>query len=297
MIKLGELQLLQVLRITGSGAFLNDNSHESDDILLPGTQLPKDLEIGEAIEVFVYRDSLDRMIATNKPVKLTLHQLARLTVVDVSAVGVFLDWGLDKDLLLPFAQQNAKLSKGDEVLVALYIDGSDRLCATMKVYDYLVTGSTYKQGDTVKGTVYQFHDRFGAFVAVDDRYHGLIPSKEIFQHVKIGDRVEVRVARLRDDGKLELSLRRQAFQEIDSDGEKIMALLERNDGFLALNDKSDPHLIYDQLQLSKSAFKRAAGHLLKQQWITMNEQGITQIVKEETAEDESSAPLDVAEPK
>lgn len=173
--ELGKRRQLMVVKKVDFGVYLGTND---DKVLLPKKQVPKDIEVGDPIEVFLYKDSSDRLIATTQEPKITLDQMAVLKVVDTGKIGAFLDWGLEKDLLLPFREQTAKLKKGDEVLVSLYVDKSGRLCATMKLYHKLKTDSPYKKDDQVEGIVYEISDNFGVFVAVDNQYSALIPKRE-----------------------------------------------------------------------------------------------------------------------
>jgi uncharacterized protein len=203
--------------------------------------------------------------------------LASLKVVDNSRIGAFLDWGLDKDLLLPFKEQTYKVETDEEYLVRLYIDKSNRLCATMDISRLLSDDSPYKVNDRVTGTIYKINEEFGAFVAVDNKYNGLIPNKELYGDYRSGDNVEVRIKKIREDGKLELSLRKQAYNEIDDDAKKIMDRLTLNGGMLELNDNSQPSDIKAELNMSKSAFKRAVGRLFKERKIKITEEGIEKI--------------------
>ncbi len=275
MIELGKIQNLKVLRMTKVGAYLNtEYGSEEEDILLPMNQVPQDIEIEKEIEVFVYKDSEDRMIATMKKPKITMGELALLRVVDNTKIGAFLDWGLEKDLLLPFKEQTYSIEEDGIYLVGLYIDKSSRLCATMDIYKLLTDESPYKVNDRVNGTIYKIHEEIGAFVAVDDKYNGLIPNKELYGEYKCGDNVEVRIKKVKEDGKLELSLRKEAYNEIDDDAKKIMDRLILQDGKLGLNDNSKPEDIKSELSMSKSAFKRAVGRLFKERKIKITEKGI-----------------------
>ena len=225
MIDLGKIQKLEVIRMTNIGAYLNSKyESDSEDILLPMNQVPPDIEVEDEIEVFVYKDSEDRMIATMKKPKITIGELAPLRVVDNSRVGAFLDWGLDKDLLLPFKEQTYRVEKDGVYLVGLYVDKSSRLCATMDIYKLLSDESPYKINDRVNGTIYKINEDFGAFVAVNNKYDGLIPNKELYGEYKCGDCVEVRIKKVREDGKLELSLRKEAYNEIDDDAKNAPTL-------------------------------------------------------------------------
>lgn len=278
MIELGKIQKLQVIRNAPIGVYLNSKDGKpGNEILLPKSQVPQGTEPGAEIEVFVYKDSEDRPVATVRKPKLVIGELALLEVVEVTGIGAFLDWGLEKDLFLPFREQVGKVIKGGTYLVGLYIDNSYRLCATMNIYNILGTRSPYKENDRVQGTVYSTSKELGAFVAVDNKYHGLIPNKELYGSYNIGDVVEVRIKKVRQDGKLELSVRKEAYNEIDEDAQRIIEALKVGGGTLPLNDSSDPERIKAELKMSKGAFKRAVGRLLKEGKIKIIEKGIEMI--------------------
>ena len=275
MIRLGEKQYLYVVKETDFGVYLAEKVNDTrDSILLPKRQIPSGTKKGDEIEVFVYKDSEDRMIATTKEPYICLNELAVLKVKETAKIGAFLDWGLDKDLLLPFKEQVGKVEVGKQYLVSLYIDKSKRLCATMKVYEKLSSDSPYKKDDKVQGIVYGRREGIGAFIAVDQKYHGLVPEKELFRPLKIGDTIEGRVIRIREDGKIDLSIREKAYMQLEIDAQMIADLLEEEGGFLPFHDKSDKEAIKREFGLSKASFKRAVGHLLKQGKIIMTEDGI-----------------------
>ena len=267
-MRLGEKQVLTVVKKVDFGVYLGS---DEERVLLPKKQVPEGIEPGDPVEVFLYKDSSDRMIATTSEPKVTLGSLAVLEVVDVGRIGAFLDWGLEKDLLLPFREQTVKVEKGDRCLVSLYIDKSGRLCATMKVYPLLRTDSPYKKDDMVTGTVYEINREYGAFVAVDDRYSALIPRREMYGKMSIGQRVEARVAAVKSDGKLDLSVRGKIPEQMDADAGRIMARMEKSGGSIPFTDKADPERIKAELGMSKAAFKRAVGRLLKQGKIEIRE--------------------------
>ncbi len=267
-MRLGEKQVLTVVKIVDFGVYLGS---DEERVLLPKKQVPEGIEVGDPVEVFLYKDSSDRMIATTKEPKITLGELAVLEVADVGRVGAFLDWGLEKDLLLPFKEQTVKVEKGDRCLVSLYVDKSGRLCATMKVYPLLRTDSPYQKNDMVRGTVYGISREFGVFVAVDDRYSALIPRREVYGRMFIGQQVEARVADVKADGKLDLSVRGRIPEQMDADAQQIMERIEKNGGSLPFTDKADPERIKTEFGMSKAAFKRAVGRLLKQRKITIDE--------------------------
>lgn len=279
MIQLGKKQKLIIVKKVEFGVYLAENKEAAleEKVLLPKKQVPEGAVPGTEIEVFIYKDSRDRLIATTKEPKLMLHQVAELTVVQVGKIGAFLDWGLEKDLLLPFREQTEKVKEGQQVLAALYIDKSSRLCATMNVYEYLQTDSPYQREDKVQGRVYEISREFGAFVAVDDKYSGLIPKKELYGEVHIGDTVTARVTAVKEDGKLDLSIREKAYLQIETDAEKVMEVIESFDGALPFNDKASPEVIRREMQMSKNEFKRAVGKLLKSGRIKITETAILRI--------------------
>lgn len=281
MIELGVRQKLYIDHTTGFGVYLceekNLGKRKEDCVLLPAKQVPEGKEKGDAIDVFIYKDSQDRMIATTQTPKVTLGELAVLEVVDVTKIGAFLDWGLEKDLLLPFSEQTIKVKTGEKYLIGLYVDKSDRLCGTMKVYDFLRTDSPYKKGDTVEGIVFGSNPEYGVFVAVDDIYNAMIPKNEAVKTMKIGDRIKGRVVELREDGKLNLSIREKGYIQMDIDSVKIMEKLKENGGFLPYHDKSAPEEIRKEFGMSKNEFKRAIGRLYKGHRIEITNKGIKSI--------------------
>lgn len=279
-LKLGEKQTLVIVKKVEFGVYLATKEAPEDKVLLPAKQVPAGANVGDEVEVFLYRDSSDRLIATTRTPKLIMGQVALLTVVQIGKVGAFLDWGLEKDLFLPFKQQTRKVKAGDQVLASLYIDKSGRLCATMNVYEQLRTDSPYKKDDMVTGRIYEISKNFGAFVAVDDCFSALIPKKELFgatEPPKIGEQVTARVVKVLEDGKLTLSIREKAYLQIQKDAEKIEKLLDSYEGSLPFNDKAAPEVITHETGMSKNEFKRAVGHLLKEGKIQITEKNIRRI--------------------
>ncbi|MCI9447877.1 MAG: RNA-binding protein [Lachnospiraceae bacterium] len=274
-MRLGENQVLTVVKKVDFGIYLAESSESQTRVLLPRKQVPEGTEIGDDIEVFLYKDSKDRMIATTNKPKLWMGKVAALKVVSVQHIGAFLDWGLEKDLLLPYKEQVGKVNGGDEILVRLYIDKSKRLCASMReLYDMLDMDSAYERGDVVHGRVYEFSDNFGTFVAVDDRYSAMIPKHEDRSSLRIGDWIEARVAGVKPDGKLDLTLREKAYMQIDKDAEQVMQVLEAYGGFLPFNDKASPEVIMREVKMSKNAFKRAVGRLYKERKVEITDRDI-----------------------
>ncbi len=275
MIELGKYQKLKVSKKAEFGLFLSEPAgDDKNTILLPVKEVPEGTNLGDLINVFIYKDSEDRIIATTAEVPVTIGELAVLRVKEVCKIGAFLDWGLMKDLLLPYKEQTAKVKEGDQVLITLYVDKSSRLCATMKVYHLLSSKSPYKKDDTVTGIVYEELESFGVFIAVDYKYSAMLPKNELFTSLKIGDTVQARVISIRDDGKLTLSLRDKSHLQMESDSEIIIQKLKTSGGFMPYNDSSSPDEIKDEFQLSKNAFKRAIGKLYKSGAITITDDGI-----------------------
>ena len=277
MLLLGEKQELTIVKEVAFGVYLSDTPNGEQKVLLPKKEVPDGMKTGDHLTVFLYKDSKDRLIATTREPALTVGKTAVHKVREISKVGAFLDWGLEKDLLLPFREQTVRPQPGDECLAALYIDKSSRLCATMKVYHYLATNSPYRIGDQVNGRVYEVSRNFGAFVAVDDKYSGLIPAREVPAEVKAGDLIRARVTAVKEDGKLDLSIREKAYLQMDEDAENIMQVIDEFEGVLPFNDKVSPEIIKREFGLSKNAFKRAVGRLLKQGRIEITENRIRKI--------------------
>ena len=224
--------------------------------------------------MFIYKDSKDRLIATTREPVLTVGETAVLKVRQVTKIGAFLDWGLEKDLLLPYHEQTVRVHEGQECLVALYVDKSSRLCATMKVYPYLEKKSPYQKGDQVKGRVYQTSDNFGVFVAVDEKYSALIPARETAGKYRPGTVLDLRVTEVKEDGKLNVTDRKKAYLQINEDAENVLQVLQEFAGVLPFDDKAAPEVIRREFGLSKNAFKRAVGHLLKEGKIEIRERKI-----------------------
>ena len=270
-MKLGEKQVLMMEKEVDFGVYLGT---ESEHVLLPKKQVPRGLEPGDPVEVFLDKDSRDRLIATTNEPKLTLGGLAILEVIDTGKNGAFLDWGLEKDLFLPFREQTTPVKKGDSILVSLYIDKSARLCATMKVYEKLSCDSPYQKDDMVEGIVYELSDRFGVFVAVDGKYSALIPKREVYHTYRVGETIRARVAAVKDNGKLDLSVREKAFIQMDVDAAKLVEYMEKNGGRIPFTDKASPETIRGEFEMSKNEFKRAVGRLLKEKKIEIREKDI-----------------------
>lgn len=277
MIELGRIQTLVVQREKNFGVYLGEPGDESQSVLLPKKQVPEGTKTGDPVKVFIYKDSEDRLIATTAEPKLQVGEVALLQVKEVARIGAFLDMGLEKDLLLPFKEQNHKVSQGEQCLVALYIDKSQRLAATMNVYPYMKADAPYQKDDQITGTIYEINENLGAFVAVDNCYYGMIPKKELYGSYHPGDVVEARVLKVREDGKLDLSPRKKAYMQMDTDAELILKAMEESGGVLPFTDKANPEVIYKKFQMSKNAFKRAVGRLLKEGRVRITDKTIERI--------------------
>lgn len=269
-MKLGEYQDLIYIKRVDFGVYLAESKEAQEKVLLPAKQVPPDVKPGDSVHVFLYKDSRDRLIATTNQPKLSVGALGVLRVKEVGKIGAFLDWGLEKDLFLPYKEMTGKPNPGDEILVTMYIDKSDRLCATMKgIYHMLRTDAPYEKGETVTGRVYEFSDNFGTFVAVDDRFSARIPIHEDHRNLSVGQVIEAKITDVKEDGKLDLTLREKAYIQMDADAEIIMELLDSYAGVLPFSEKASPEVIARETGLSKNAFKRAVGHLYKERKITL----------------------------
>lgn len=277
-MELGKIQTLEIARKKDFGVYLVDvgDYDTKGGVLLPIRQVPKDAQIGDKLEVFLYKDSEDRLIATTKQPKLCVGELAVLRVKEVSKIGAFVDIGIDKDILLPFKEMEGSPKPSDEVLMALYVDRSDRLALSMRIYKYLQPSQEHKKDDVVKARVYRLRD-VGVMLAVEDKYFGMIPRIENYESYRIGDVIEARVLRVREDGKLDLSHRKKAYLQLGEDAKMIADLLDKKQGRLELGDDSSPEKIKEVLGISKNAFKRAIGNLYKSNKIKIYEDHIEKI--------------------
>lgn len=273
MLHLGIKNTLRILRGTGVGMFLGDD--EGNDVLLPKKYVPENAIVGDDIEVFIYRDSEDRIIATNLEPKIQLNQFACLQVKSVTAIGAFLDWGLEKDLFVPFREQNKKMEEGRWYAVYLYLDEeTDRLVASCKVNRYFEKENIDLQiGQEVDLLIFEETD-LGLNAIINNKYKGLIYENEIFQRIKMGTRTKGFVKNIRDDNRIDLSLQKQGYANVEPNAERILEKLKANNGFLDVTDKSDANYVMYQLEMSKKTFKKAVGALYRQKTIRIEEDGI-----------------------
>lgn len=277
-MKLGEYQELYYVKRVDFGIYLAEEMNDETRVLLPTKQVPEGIKVGDKLRVFLYKDSKDRLIATTNEPKLTLNQFAVLRVKEIGKIGAFLDWGLEKDLFLPYKEMVSRVEPEDEILVSLYIDKSKRLCATMKgIYHLLSKESSYKKDDVVTGRVYEFSDNFGTFVAVDDKYSARIPRHEDCSYLKVGDVIEAKVVDIKEDGKIDLTLREKAHIQMDADAQKLLEILDSYAGVLPFSEKASPEVIKRETGLSKNAFKRAVGHLYKERKVDLSDGKIRRV--------------------
>jgi uncharacterized protein len=274
LIPIGQHQELTILRHTTVGLYLGDE--EGEDVLLPNKYCPEKFEIGEKLRVFVYRDYAERKVATNLEPKILLKQFAFLKVTAVSNVGAFMDWGLEKGLMVPFREQRQKMEEGRWYIVYMDLDEqTDRLYATNKIEKKLQNENlTVEEGDAVDVIIMSKTD-LGFSVIVNQQHEGLIFESDIFRKLNIGEKVKAYVKQIREDNKLDISLQPIGFENFnDPNCEIILSKLTSHKGFLTVTDKSTPEEIYEQFNMSKKAYKKAVGTLYKQRKIALQPDGI-----------------------
>jgi len=273
MLQLGEFNELSVVRFTDYGWFLEDE--EQNEVLLPNKFVSENMKAGDKVNVFLFKDSEDRITATTQTPLISLNEFASLKVKQVNKVGAFLDWGLEKDLLVPFREQPYRMMEGKSYVVRLIHDEkSDRLMATARLNKYLeIDHITVKEGEEVEIIITQETD-LGYKVIVEDAHMGLIYRNEIFQPVQVGDKLKAWVRTVREDGKIDLRLQQEGYGHVEPSSQEILDALKQNNGFLPLHDKSKPEEIVDFLKMSKKTFKKAIGNLYKKKLITLENNGI-----------------------
>jgi len=273
MIQAGIFNLLTAKRIAPPGMYLVDD--EDTEVLLPNKYIPEDMLIDDEINVFIFYDSEDRMTATTVKPKIELHQFAGLTVKDVTPFGAFMDWGLEKDLLVPFSEQDRRMQRGSTYLIYLYFDETtERLVGTSRVHKQLERDNVdLKQGEEVDLLLGDATD-LGIKVVVNNKYDGLLYHGEIFKTLQLGERRKGYVKTVRDDGKIDVSLEKQGYQNVEPNAQKILDKLKANGGFLPLHDKSSPDMIQTHLEMSKKTFKKAIGALYREKVIRLEGKGI-----------------------
>ena len=274
MIDIGVYNELTILRSTSVGLHLGDE--QGEDVLLPNKYCPEEYEVGDKIDVFVYLDYAERKVATNIDPKIKLHEFALLKTTSVENVGAFMDWGLEKELMVPFKEQRQNMEEGRWYVVYLDIDEkTDRLYATNKIEKRLQNENlTVEQGDEVDLLVYTKSD-LGYSLIINNKHKGLVFDNEVFRELNIGDKLKGYVKEIREDNKIDISLSPVGYANYnDINANRILDKLHQNDGFIGINDKSSPHEIYDEFGISKKAFKKAVGALYKNRDISIEAKGI-----------------------
>lgn len=275
MIELGKIQDLYMTRATDNGVYLTDKE-ETEEVLLPRKFVPTELKIGDEIEVFIFTDSEDRLTATIQTPRIELFSFAPLICNDVNTFGAFMDWGLEKDLFVPFSEQSQKMEKGHTYLVYLYHDTkSDRLVASSRLQQFVEKEDIdLEEGQPVDLLVWEETD-LGMKVIIEKQYGGLIYKNDYFKNLARGEALKGYIDKLREDGKIDVRLRKRGYLKlVEPNAKKIMALVEAGNGFLALTDKSAPDKIYDLLGMSKKNFKKAIGGLYRSRMIRLEKDGI-----------------------
>jgi predicted RNA-binding protein (virulence factor B family) len=277
MFRVGQINQLKINRQTDFGMYLGgtDDGHAEHEVLLPNRYIPEDKGIGDMVDVFVYHDSEDRLIATTEKPKAQVGEFAFLDVIDTSRVGAFLDWGLSKDLLLPFAEQTFEPEIGRKLIVFVYLDITGRISASMKLEKHLKsTPIDYAPEQAVDLLVYGKTD-LGYKALINGKHSGMIFANEVFQPLHYGELLKGFIKAVREDGKIDLRLMKAGHKAAQEDIEpKILELLTENGGFLAINDKTPSEKIYDLFGVSKKKYKIALGSLYKKRLITVDDEGI-----------------------
>ena len=273
MLFIGKYNYLTIQRLTSVGMFLSDV--EGEEVLLPNQYLTDEMQIDDNIKVFVYLDSEDRPVATTETPKIIRNEFAFLEVTDVTEHGAFMDWGLIKDLFVPFREQSTPMQEGEWHVVFLYLDQkSSRLIASTKIDRFLENERlTVAEGDEVDLLIFSKSDL--GYNAIVNQYHkGLIYGNEVFRDIKIGDSLKGYVKKIREENKLDLSLQKTGYEVVEPTSQLILDELKNANGFLNLSDSSSPEDIYKKLQISKKVFKKAIGGLYRQGLITLGDDGI-----------------------
>jgi len=266
---------MEVVKAVDFGYYLDGGPY--GEILLPNGQSPEeDLEDGSEVEVFIYTDTEDRLIATTRKPKIIVGEFAFLEVRQNGPNGAYMDWGLDgKDLLVPFREQTIKMKEGQSYIVYAYVDEqSDRLAATARLGNLLEEKSDgLTEGDAVDLLAVTTTD-LGWKMIVNNEYWGMLFFSDVFQPIKRGDRLKGYIKNVREDQKLDLSLQKSGYEQVTDTAEWLVTILKENDGFLPLTDKSPPDAIYERLAVSKKVFKKAVGNLYKKRMISLEKEGI-----------------------
>jgi predicted RNA-binding protein (virulence factor B family) len=276
MFNLGTHQTLNVARITEHGYFLINTSSGTDEtVLLPNKLADRKLQEGENVRVFLYKDGEERLTATMQEPRITLNHIALLRVNDTNIYGAYLDWGLDKDLFVPHSEQTEKMQVGQTRLVYMYLDReTDRLVATAKIDRYL-DNENIKLQEKEKVDLWIWDEtELGYNVIINEQYKGLIYHNEFYRDVYYGDQTTGYIKKIRDDNKIDVTLRPIGYKKVEPNAKHILQRLRQLGGYLDLHDKSDPKEIHQRLEMSKKTFKKAIGRLYKENIITIEDDGI-----------------------
>lgn len=272
MLEIGQFNKLKVKRETINGVYLDSQEGE---ILLPKKYITKEIEIGDALDVFVYKDSEDRYIATTANPKAVVGEFAYLEVKDVNKYGAFLDWGLEKELLVPYSEQSQNMIKGKKYIVRVRVDNiTKRIVATTKINKFIeMDDINLKEKEEVDIMVCEFND-LGIKVIINNLYFGLLYKNEVHQNLKIGDKLKGYIKKIREDNKIDVSLTKGGHEERETNKNKVIEILKENGDFLKITDKSSPEEIKNTLQMSKNTFKKTVGALYKQGIIEILDEGL-----------------------
>lgn len=272
MINVGKYNELEVIKELDFGIYLGDGDVE---ILMPTKWIPKDTKIGDTLNVFIFRDSDDRLIATTVKPFAIADSFAFLEAKQVNDIGAFLDWGMDKDLLVPYREQHNKMEPGRSYVVFVYVDEeTNRLVASAKLNKFIERDDIDLQdGDIVDLLIYSETD-LGFNAIVNNIYSGLIYKNEIYEAIRVGDTMKGYVKTIREDNKIDLSLQKSGFELVDDVKWRILNMMKQNGGFLSLTDNSSPEEIKSKLQISKKAFKKAVGALYKERLVKLTDKGV-----------------------
>ncbi|MDU1413113.1 MAG: S1-like domain-containing RNA-binding protein [Clostridium sp.] len=274
MIEIGKINKLEVTRSCDFGFYLDAKGKTtSDDILIPNGNIIGEIEVGDMVEAFIYRDSQDRLIATMKPIKAQVGEVSYLEVVDKSKIGYFVSIGIERDVLVPFKEAVYDLEVGKKYLFALYLDKTNRIAATTRVDKYLHDTTHYNVGEEVEGTVYGRHHNGNIIIALENTFRGIILKQEYFNDLHMGDVIKVRVKKYFDDGKTEVTARKPRLDEMDDIENVILKYLKNNGGTMKFNDKSNPEDVKKQFKCSKNTFKRSLGGLMKKGLVEQTAEG------------------------
>ena len=272
MVKVGDYNVMKVLREVDFGVYLDD---DAEGILLPKRFVPEGLKVGDEVKVFVYHDSEGRLVATTQEPKGVVGDIVKLKAVTVTNQGAFLDWGLMKDMFVPKSKQLSGMREGAEYLVKIYIDEqTGRVAATEKIEPFLSNDElAVKEKDLVDLVVYRRTD-IGYLVIINNQHTGVLHFNEIYQNIGVGDKLKGFIKTIRPENKIDVVIGKPGYERVEGEAEKILRLLQENNGYLPYHDKSHPEEIYSFFGMSKKAFKMATGNLYKQQKITFTKTGI-----------------------